>query len=447
MNGEASWNRALLLARQGRNDLAIEELRRVLTIEPEHVHGLTLLAQLLAERGEDREALDCAQRAIRLAPDLPIAHHALAVVHREGGRLDAAAGSANEAIRLSPDDADHHALLAQIRLNQKRWADALAAADAGLALDPQDTTCLNLRSVALVRLGRKREATDALDASLQHDPDNPYTHQARGFALLNRGDAAGALQHFREALRRDPTLDGARQGLVEAIKARNPLYRAVLAVILWLDRFSAGRQRQILVGAWLAMFLGSRLLDRTGNQGAATTLILVWFGAVMLLSCSVPLFNLLLLLHPIGRHALDTRPRRDALLFGGAIAMLLAVAIHAWFGDSAWSQIGWEWFVVFLLPVAGLGNFESGWARRALQVFCVAMLASISWWLVHFETLIATHRADRAAPQGGSANALVPKALPALQAHYGMFNTLLLLTVASTWFVLLAPKGHRRRGS
>ena len=69
--------------------------------------------------------------------------------------------------------------------------------------------------------------------SLAHDPENPYTHQARGFALLQQGDAKGALVHFQEALRRDPQSRGARAGLVEALKAQNPLYRVVLA---WFDR-------------------------------------------------------------------------------------------------------------------------------------------------------------------------------------------------------------------
>lgn len=431
-----------MLAQQGRADLAIPELRRLLGIDPEHVFGHTLLAQLLADRGQLDEALELAQRAIGLAPDFSLTHHALAVVHREARRLDQAAASVNTALELDPEDVDHHALLAQIRIDQKRWQDALAAADHGLGLEPENVTCLNLRSLALVRLGRKQEATDALDASLSHDPDNPYTHQARGFALLSRGDAKGALQHFSEALRRDPTLDGARAGLVEALKARNPLYRLVLAVILWLDRFTTGRQQQILVGAWLVMILGRRLLAGSGNQSAATVLGLVWFGAVMLLACTVPVFNLLLLLHPLGRHALDARPRRDALLFGIAILLLAGVGAHAWFGDTAWSKYGWLWCVVFLMPVAGLGNFEAGWARRALQGFCLAALAFAAWWMVRLESLIGALRSDGA---GGSARALVPKDNPQLASHMAMLSTLVLVTALSTWFVLLAPKGHPRR--
>ncbi|MBL8896260.1 MAG: hypothetical protein JNM84_01470, partial [Planctomycetes bacterium] len=204
-------------------------------------------------------------------------------------------------------------------------------------------------------------------------------------------------------------------------------------------------QQQILFGAWLAMFVGQNLLEGIGSEWAATALRLVWFGVVLLLSCTVPLFNLLLLLHPLGRHALDDRPRRDALVFGGAIAMLAGVGAHVWLTDTAWSQIGWIWFVFFLLPVAGLGNFEPGKSRRILQLFCAATLGFFVWWSVHLESLIATHRVDRDAPRGGSARALVRKDQPAVKEHLGLFGNLILITALSTWFVMLAPKGAAGR--
>ncbi len=60
--GDAAWQRALLLAQQGRSELAIEHLRRLLTTEPEHVGGLALLARLLdmlrrKKRGWHRQSL------------------------------------------------------------------------------------------------------------------------------------------------------------------------------------------------------------------------------------------------------------------------------------------------------------------------------------------------------------------------------------------------------
>ena len=446
MQTDARWQRAALLFDQQRWDLAVRELHALLAESPGHAHAHALLAQALARGDTLDEALAAARQAIALAPDADFAHGALAFVHWQRDELDDALAANARAIDLDPADAHHRVIRAQLLLLQRRWRDALAAADAGLALDPQHTDCLNLRALALMRLGRAAEATDTVDASLAREPDNPYTHQARGFALLHRGDARGALHHFQEALRRDPTLDGARMGLVEALKARNPLYRVVLAWFLWLERFAGPRQVAILIGVWFASRLASRSLAAAGHETAATVVSFSWLGFVLLTACAVPIFNLLLLLHPLGRHALERTARNDALLLGGTVLVLAAVALHAWLGDAAWSRRGWVFWLVFLLPVAGLGVFGPGWGRRVLQAFCVAAIAVWVWWCVRLEHLVAdavarapaSVRADRAEQE------LAPLLAP-VREHSALLGSLVLAVALSTWFVLLAPKGRRRR--
>jgi Flp pilus assembly protein TadD len=446
MATDVRWQRAALLFGQQRWDLAARELQALLAEQPEHAGAHALLARTLAQTDALDEALASARQAVALAPDADYAFASLAVVHLQRDELDAAATANERAIELDPDDVDHRSTRAQIRLLQRRWADALAAADEGLALDPQDTDCLNLRAIALTRLGRGAEATDSVDASLARDPDNPYTHQARGFALLQRGDAKGALHHFQQALRRDPTLDGARAGLVEALKARNPLYRVVLRWFLWLGRFSGGNQVAIVLGVWFASRLASGALAAGGHEVAATVVSYAWLGFVLLTACTVPLFNLLLLLHPLGRHALERTARNDALLLGGAVLALGGVGVHAWLGDDAWSKRGWLFWLVFLLPVAGIGLFHAGWARRVLQAFCVAALGFWVWWSVRLEQLLAAV-AD-AAPttvHRDRVDAELAELLAPVRAHAALFGTLVLAVALSTWFVMLAPKGRPRR--
>lgn len=444
MPSEAMLRRAVLLFGQHRWDLAIHELRGVLAKDPDHAFAHSLLATALVQK-DDLDAAEVeAQAAVGLAPDADFAHRALAVVLYGRERYDDAAGAIRRAIELDPHDADHHAMLAQIRCAQRRWQDALAAADAGLALDPHDVDCLNLRSVALTKLGRGAEATDSLDKALAEDPDDPYTHQARGWALLHRGDAKGALHHFQEALRRNPTLEGARAGLVEALKARNPLYRLVLAWFLWLDGKTQGRQTQILFGAWLAAMVTRRSLAAAGHENAATVVAMSWLGLVLLTACAVPIFNLLLLLHPVGRHALERKARTDALLLGATLAVVLGLSATAWFADLAWADRGWSFWILFLLPVAGLGLFHSGWARRVLQAFCAAVLAGWLWWAVRIHGIAVAVREAAAVPEADrerTAEALLQQARDLGGLHGG----LALACALSTWFVLLAPKGRARR--
>ncbi|MGE3171011.1 MAG: tetratricopeptide repeat protein [Planctomycetota bacterium] len=446
MDPRASWERAHLLVSQRRWALAEEELRRLLGVAPDLGPAHSLLAIALGAQGRLDEALASARTGVGLDPEDPRAHHMLAAVLVDRDDLDAAAAAAQRCVELAPDDAAGHGLLAQVRMRQRRWAEALVAADAGLAADPEDVDCLNLRSMALLQLGRKDEAVDTMDAALARDPDNPETHQARGYALLHQGDAKGALHHFQESLRRDPSLDGARAGLVEALKARNPIYRLLLSWMLWLGRFSQGRQQQILFGAWALAFVGRRALNAAGYLDAAWMAGYAWLGIVLFTACTVPIFNLLLLLHPIGRHALDRASRRDALLLGGALVLLLTAVGLDQADRWIWADAAVFFTLLYLLPVAGLGLFEGGWARRVLEVFCVGVLlwfVAQAWWL---EGMVDAARVDPGAGTG-SLHARVPQAdLERIGAFVGERMFLPALTAAiSSWFVLLAPKGTRRR--
>lgn len=438
------WRRATLLAQQGRGELAQRELRQLLTIDPGFGPAHALLSQLLIE-SDPAAARREAEAAITADPGHPLGHYALARVLDHQEEFEAAAAAIDRAIELDPEDPDARAVLAQIRLQQKRHADALAAADAGLALDPQHIGCLNLRSLALVRLGRQQEAHDTLDAALAHDPDNPLTHQARGFALLHRGDPAGALRHFQEALRRDPTLDGARAGLVEALKARNPVYRVVLSWFLWMERFTGARQRQILLYAWATMFVGRRLVSAIdGMEWVATALGSIWFGAVLFTTCAVPFFNLLLLVHPLGRHALPRRQRVDALLLGGALLLAATVIVLDLADVGRFTAFASLFAVGWLLPVASIGAVGDFWPRRAMQLFSAALLVGYGWWAWRLEAMLT--QADSIVATGGAGwsqqDTLALKT--AIDQHVGLHSTFLLAIMLSTWFVAMVPKRWRK---
>lgn len=446
MSTHPHWQRAHLLFEQRRYDMAADELRLVLGSDPDDAAAHALLALCLLQLDDLDDAEREAQAAIAADPELPFAYRALAAVRMQKEDHEAAAAAIDEAIRLDPDDVDHRGLLAQIRLAQRRWQAALDACNAGLELDPHDTDCLNLRAIALSRLGRGAEAVDTVDASLAHDPDNPYTHQARAFALLQRGDSKGAVHHFQEALRRDPSLESSRHGLLEALKARNPLYRLVLGWFLWLDRFPPARQLQIMVGIFLVARFGGDALEGAGYETAAAIVSYSWLLFVFVTTCSVPIFNLLLLLHPLGRHALDRGSRNDALTLGAVLVVAIAVGAHAGFGESAWSAVGWPFWCVLLLPVAGIGLFHRGFGRYTLQAFCVLIVVAWVWWAFALEARIGEIRVDQAVPARGSLHAKVPKDDAEIDWLFQVSNWLLRAAALSTWFVLLAPKGRARRG-
>ena len=92
------------------------------------------------------------------------------------------------------------------------------------------------------------------------DPDDAFSHANQGWTLLEQGNRKKAMEHFRESLRLDPTNGWAQAGLVEAIKAGNPVYAVMLKYFLWIQFFLIN-QKSILAMKLLKLFkarLGSR---------------------------------------------------------------------------------------------------------------------------------------------------------------------------------------------
>jgi tetratricopeptide (TPR) repeat protein len=318
--------RGAVLLDQGRADLAEQALRRHLATTPGDSLGLALLALALLGLERKDAALKAAQDAVASGPDQSMAHYALARSLLEGDKHAAAAAAAEEVIRLDPDDPRGHAMLAAVRFGQRRYDDTLKAAEASLSLDPENPMALSIRGLALAQMGRKGEAKGAFADALRKDPENPYAIASQGLGDLHAGRMREALDGFREALRIDPGNEFARAGLVEALKARNPIYAALLRFFLWTSRLS-GRGQLLLYGG---LFLFSRSLRTLLREQPELAPIIfpafgLYVGFVWLTYAAVPLFNLLLRFDALGRHALSDEQRAAS----NAIAPLVVVGLPA----------------------------------------------------------------------------------------------------------------------
>ena len=311
------------------------------------------------------------QAAIHLAPDQFLPHYALAVVLHRRRLLREARAAIGEAIRIDPYSSSAFATLASIEVTAKRWSEAVAAAEKGLEHDPDDRECTNMRAIALVKLGRQGEAAAAIEAALARDPDDAVTHANLGWALLHEGEAKQALGHFREALRLEPELEWARAGIVEALKARNFLYRWMLKWFLWMSRFNTSVQIALVLG----ILVGQQLLVRVINavpvlEPLFWPIVILYLGFAWLTWCAPALFNLLLRLDQFGRYALSSEQKMASNFVGFSllIALLLVIA------DAARGLPG-SWlfaipFVLLVIPIAATFNCHGGprWLMAAVTV-------------------------------------------------------------------------------
>ena len=345
-----------------------------------------LLALCLLKREDWSQAIREVTEAVRLAPTSGYTHYVAGHVMLAADRHEQAMHAAHAAVQLEPDVPDYHSLVARIHLDRRRWKDALAAAENGLTFDPEHVDCNNVRAMALVKLGRRGEAGATIRQTLAIDPDDAFTHANQGWALLHERKPREAMEHFREALRIDPTMEWARAGIVEALKARNFIYRWMLAYFLYMSRLNPRAQWLIIVGGWF----GAQLVRNLGNTNPSlapftTPLVVAYIIFAAMTWIAAPLFNLLLRLNRFGRFALS-REQTIASNWIGVTLALTAALIIGYFVSHASILIDAAIITALLaLPLAGSFNMANGWPRMTMwgAITVLLMIGGLHLWRIY----------------------------------------------------------------
>lgn len=377
--------RARMLLQVERPQEALRELTGALADDPQDVHAHALMALSYAQLERYDEATASARQAVSLAPDFAYVHYVLGTILCDRDRDKEALVSAREAIRLDPDDADHYGLEASCLAGLSRWKDMLAAAERGLALEPGNVRCLNLRATALRQLGRVDDAAEVLEAALAERPGDPNTHTSYGYASLQRGQYHDAALHFREALRLEPGHSSARAGLVEALKARNPLYRPILWWLLWCSRMSSGRGLLVMFGIMYGVRMLSRALKEVpGLAVLGGVLVIVYVFAVWTSWVGSSLFDLLLYLRRDTRDLLEENDRRVAVAVGATmLAAPIAGGVLFALGDHTGAVLAPLAFLAVAIPVSGGLSLPNRKARViGATIASIAVLVAVAGTVV-----------------------------------------------------------------
>lgn len=423
--------RGLTLLRLGRHAEAASEFQKALGEEPNDADTHAFLATCLLNLEKYDDATKAAERAVGLEPDSDFAHFTLARAWYGRNHHDRASASIDEAIRLRPDDASNYGLKASILFAERQWQAALDAAETGLQFDAEHSDCNNMRAMALVKLGRRAEATENMDAVLARNPEDSFSHANMGWAKLESRDVRAAMEHFREALRLDPNNEYARQGIVEALKARNPLYRVMLTLGLWMIRLPKSTQIGIIVGSLVVY----QLLKSAANANPAlapfVTPMLTTF--IVLSWCSwfaVPVFNMLLRFDRDGRRALSEEQIRESNWLIGLLALYLSLRGAALFEGFGLLRFPAMLVLGLILPISFVFDCSPGWPRRTMIAF--------SWVMAVIAALILGP--PLIAILTGGAVKLITGAQLAL-----LFRTYAILMLAALglgfWLSTVTPKG------
>jgi tetratricopeptide (TPR) repeat protein len=235
---EAAFERAALLAREGRTAAAEELYRTVLAQHPDHAGALDELGALrlqasdfaeaaaliarrierdpsssgahnnlgIALKGLDRlaEAAQHFERAITLDPTRPEANYNLGQALQALGRLGEARACYERAVALRPDYAEALNSLGVV-LGPQYPEEALASLQRALAIRPGFADAYNNIGNVLQDLGRHDDAMENYRRALANKPDQPEAHNNIGMALreLNRHEEAVPCFEMAQAIKPD----------------------------------------------------------------------------------------------------------------------------------------------------------------------------------------------------------------------------------------------------
>ncbi|OQP62835.1 hypothetical protein A3860_26345 [Niastella vici] len=322
---EHSISKVGILIQQKKYDAAEKILRQLLAQEPTNIHYLSLLAEINLQQDRLSQAESIVEDAIGLSPDTPHLYFIKSRVDIQKDKYDDAENSIRQAVELDPYTADYFAWWAHIKLGRKQFDESLRLANQALAVDPENLLGLNVRSTALIKLNRKNESFQTIEGALRYNPNDAYTHANYGWGLLEKGDHKKALKHFKEALKNDPNFEYAQRGMIEALKASNPVYRMFLKFSFWMGNLSAKYQWAFIVG----LFVGTQALSRLADANPSLQPFLIPVVIVLALFAFStwvikPISNLFLRFNAYGKFLLNKKEKMSSNFVAISLVVLLS---------------------------------------------------------------------------------------------------------------------------
>ena len=235
---------------------------QLLSNDPENWFVHAMMAQAALEVDEKlKQARLHGNAALRIEPEESFSHLLMARIHRKANRLLDAKRSLLEALKFEPEDAD---LWQEFGWNCYQRGDFITAREAvkqARSFKPNDSSIENL-ATAVAGLADDESRLDVYDQiegyerALRHDPeDATVMHNIGQVYLQDLDDGKNAEEWFRKAAQIDPNQPQFREGLIAAIRRRDPILRVLNFPWNWSKRAFRVGERWQAKKRWLIILL------------------------------------------------------------------------------------------------------------------------------------------------------------------------------------------------
>lgn len=370
MTQDTRLARVDILIQQDKFAEAEKILASMLAEDAGDIHLLAMLAEVTMHQDQFDKANLFINNAIGIAPDRPYLFYIKARIATQQQKIEEAETAIYQAIGLDAYNADYFALLANIKLVRKEYHEALDIANHALQTDPENLLALNTRSTALNKLDRSSESFATIEGALRNAPNNAYTHSNYGWGLLEQGNHQKALEHFQEALKNDPGYGYAQQGMLEAIKAANPVYRIFLKYAFWMSNLTAKYQWGVIIG----FYVGFRILR---SLAASSEALQPYLNPLIILLSLIafstwvinPISNLFLRFNKYGQLLLDKKERMSSNFVAASAGLFVGgLLLYLGLSDERFLAVAFLGFAM-MMPLSVMFGSE----RKALVIYTAAL--------------------------------------------------------------------------
>jgi tetratricopeptide (TPR) repeat protein len=338
---EANLERGRLLRQSGRPLEACRYFGDAIQADPRQPRAYLelALAQLDLPDGPN-QAHRTIDRALALAPDSALYLGYKAFFLFRLGRKEEAVELSARALEIDPSS--YIALFTKAHSHDGlcQWEQAEKVARRMLELNAEDGTALNLLACALRNQNRLTEAQAVTSQLLARFPNDPFGQVNAGYDALKKDRNREATGHFLNALQADPFLDDARVGLLQSIRARLLPYRMGCKFVEVLKK---------------EMSMAETFLFLISILFTAGLYIIVLFVAFE------PVCNLLLLLNPVARRALNRREKGLALFTGLLAAIFLLALVVTGQSVGAFLLVEYGLFLIGCVYIPQLEDAVDRW--------------------------------------------------------------------------------------
>jgi len=185
----------------GRVDKAIQEINRLMKVEPRSVNLLIYLARLHSMNKHPEKTVQLIEEAIKIDQNNDTLYHSLAIACIAVDRLDKAIDAMQKAIAIDKDKDSYYFELGALLERKGEFELAIKNIKHSIELNPMHSNAHNFLGYIYAREGKSLDkALGHLDKALSIQPKNGYFLDSLSWIYFKKGESEKALRELKKAM-------------------------------------------------------------------------------------------------------------------------------------------------------------------------------------------------------------------------------------------------------